>query len=170
MDAISKESCSTEGHLGTGGYVCLPTASISSRICSSIAVNDVAFTESHEDLSPKASSRAFSSLAHVQTARTHVLTTRPLDSNQKNEEWIAVNDLADEANYMNTAAVSGRSSREQSHSVPMAFRAHLSSQTREPVRATENTPSVEGIGRSIHVGYGISICGEGSIQCGAGTS
>ena len=35
---------------------CLPTASISSRICSSIAVNDVAFTESHEDLSPKASS------------------------------------------------------------------------------------------------------------------
>ena len=27
MDAISKESCSTEGHLGTGGYVCLPTAS-----------------------------------------------------------------------------------------------------------------------------------------------
>ena len=33
MDAISKESCSTEGHLGTGGYVCLPTASISSRIC-----------------------------------------------------------------------------------------------------------------------------------------
>ena len=30
-----------------------------SRTCSSIAVNDVAFTESHEDLSPKASSRAF---------------------------------------------------------------------------------------------------------------
>ena len=28
-----------------------------SRTCSSIAVNDVAFTESHEDLSPKASSR-----------------------------------------------------------------------------------------------------------------
>ena len=36
MDAISKESCFATGHLGTGGYVCLPTAS-----------------------TPKASSRAF---------------------------------------------------------------------------------------------------------------
>ena len=49
------------------GYVCLPTASISSRICSSIAVNDVAFTESHEDLSPKASSRAAISLTPSKT-------------------------------------------------------------------------------------------------------